>query len=183
MPKTRLSGPAPGSCGAVARALAALALSLGFLAGAACAGAASAQDQFVPAGDGWETYVNDRFGTTLVYPAELFTAEPPPENGDGRRFLSPDATLEIYAWDNTDGETADSLKRRLVGSDGYEDVTYSPSGAGWLVISGYRGDNIFYEKYFFRADEVHGFGMEFPREAKPRYAPIIERIENSFRTG
>ena len=183
MPDTRLSGRARGVFGAVARAPAVLALSLGLLAGAAWARAASAQDQFVPAGGGWETYVNDRFGTSLVYPAEIFTPEPPPENGDGRRFVSPDATLEIYAWDNTDGETAASLRRRLLGSDGYTDVTYSPAGAGWLVISGYRGENIFYEKYFFSGDEVHGFGIEFPREAKPRYAPIIERIENSFRAG
>lgn len=183
MPRTMLRSRSPGRCGMGAGAPAALVLSLSLLAGAAAIETAGAQDQFVPAGGGWETYVNDRFGTSLVFPAELFTPEPPPENGDGRRFLAPDATLEIYAWDNADGESADSLRRRLVGSDGYTEVTYSPSGAGWLVISGYRGDNIFYEKYFFRGEAVHGFGMEFPRGEKPRYAPIIERIENSFRAG
>jgi hypothetical protein len=167
----------------VARCPAALALALGLFAAAALPGAASAEDQFTPAEDGWKVYVNDRFGTSFVFPAELFTPEAAPENGDGRRFVAHDANLEIYAWDNTDGENAESLKRRLVGSEGYHDVTYSPSGRNWLVISGYRGENIFYEKYFFRADVVHGFGMEFPREAKPRYAPIIERIEDSFRAG
>ena len=80
-------------------------------------------------------------------------------------------------------ETVASLKRRLVGADGYTDVTYSPSGSNWLVLSGYRGDNIFYEKYVFRGDTVHGFGVEFPAAEKPRYSPIIERMEDSFRAG
>ena len=140
-------------------------------------------DQFEPIGGGWEVYVNDRYGTSLVFPANIFTPAEPPENGDGRRFHSEDATLEVYAWENLDGESATSLKRRLVGSEGYEEVTYSPTGRSWLVLSGYRGDNIFYEKYFFSGDEIHGFGMEFPASEKPNYAPIVERIEDSFRAG
>jgi hypothetical protein len=51
------------------------------------------------------------------------------------------------------------------------------------VLSGFRGDRIFYEKYFFRGENVHAFGIEFPAERKPFYAPIIERMENSFRAG
>jgi hypothetical protein len=144
---------------------------------------AAAADQFEPVGDGWELYVNERYGTRLAFPAAVFTPGAAPENGDGRRFTSPDATLEIYAWDNLDRETAASMKRRLIGSEGYTDVTYSPSGRDWLVLSGHRGDNIFYEKYFFRGDVVHGFGIEFPAGAKPRYAPMVERIEDSFRAG
>ncbi|HEX2257314.1 MAG TPA: hypothetical protein VHG92_11555 [Afifellaceae bacterium] len=140
----------------------------------------AAADQFIPSGGGWQVYVNDRFGTSFSFPADIFTPSPPPENGDGRRFVAPDATLEVYAWHNAENETAASLKRRLVGSDGYTDVTYSPTGRSWLVLSGYRGDNIFYEKYFFRSGTVHGFGIEFPAQEKPFYAPIIERIEDSF---
>jgi hypothetical protein len=138
-------------------------------------------DRFEPEGGGWQSYVNGRFGTSLDFPAKMFRPSPPPENGDGRRFTSPDATLEVYAFNNVNQETARSMKRRLVGSEGYRQVTYSPTGPGWLVLSGFRGKNIFYEKYFFRGDTIQGFGIEFPRAAKPRYAPVIERIENSFR--
>lgn len=174
--KGRAILPALG-CGLLAATLA-----LGFVPGPAAIQAASAQDSFVPAGDGWATYVNERFGTSLAVPAD-FTPAAAPENGDGRRFTSEDATLEVYAWDNVDGETAESLKGRLIGSDGYSDVTYSPLGRSWLVISGYRGDNIFYEKYFFRGDTVHGFGMEFPSAEKPYYDNVVEEIEDSFRAG
>jgi hypothetical protein len=148
----------------------------------ATSGAALA-DRFEPVGGGWELYVNERFGTSLTFPASIFTPDEPPANGDGRKMHSSDATLEVYTWHNVDGETAGSLKNRLLGSDGYTDVTYSPSGQSWLVLSGYRGDNIFYEKYFFQNDMVSGFGMEFPEAAKPRYAPIVERIEDSFEAG
>ena len=143
-----------------------------FLAGAAMAGTigapgAALADQIEDLGDGWHGYVNDRFGTRIVYPS-IFTPEEEPEAGDGRRFHSEDATLEVYAWENVDGETAASLKRRLLGSQGYTKVTYAPVGRSWLVVSGFRGGNIFYEKYFFRGGEIHGFGMEFPKGAKPR---------------
>lgn len=142
-----------------------------------------AADRFASAGGGWKTYVNERFGTRLEYPAATFKPSARPKNGDGRRFTSPDATLEVYAFPNSGGETASSMKRRLIGSQGYDRVTYARSGSAWLVLSGFRGRNIFYEKYFFHGATIQGFGMEFPRSAKPRYAPIVERVENSFHAG
>jgi hypothetical protein len=143
--------------------------------------ATAAADQFIAAGDGWQTYINDRYGTRLDFPATVFSPGPPPENGDGQQFSSPDAVLEVYAFQNLNGESAASLERRLSGGEGYTNVTYSPAGQDWLVLSGFRGDTIFYEKYLFRGAVVHAFGMEFPSAAKPYYAPIVERIEDSFR--
>lgn len=157
-------------------ALPALALVCVSLVGTALA------DQITPLAGGWSHYVNDRYGTTVDYPAG-FKAQEAPTNGDGRRFASADATIEIYSWHDADGESAASLRKRLNGSEGYTDVTYSPAGKDWFVLSGYRGKNIFYEKYFFRSGVVSGFGMEFPRSRKPHYAPMVERMENSFRAG
>ena len=68
-------------------------------------------------------------------------------------------------------------------TDGYDDVTYSPSGETWLVISGFRNDRIFYEKYMFSDGMIFAFGIDFPKERKPYYSPIVERIENSFKPG
>ena len=138
-------------------------------------------DTFLPLGDGWQTYVNSRYGTRLDFPVDLFAPGLPPENGDGLQFRSPDATFEVYAFQNVEGDTAQTLKERLAGREGYTTVTYSPSGYNWLVLSGIRGDAIFYEKYLFREAMVHAFGMEFPGVSKPLYAPILERMEDSFR--
>ncbi len=150
----------------------------------AAAGAVPAlADQFLPAGGGWQTYINDRFGMRFVYPADIFTPEPPPENGGGRSFVSPDASLQIFATHNMFDETPASMKREMVGMPEYAQVTYSPSGDTWLVLSGFRGDRIFYEKYFFRDSVISAFMAEFPTDRKPFYAPIVERIEDSFRAG
>jgi hypothetical protein len=141
-------------------------------------------DRFVPVGNGWQSYTNTRFGMSFEYPANIFALlDPPPENGDGRAFASADALLMIFATHNTLNETPASMKRDMVGMQDYEEVTYSPSGDTWLVLSGYRGDTIFYEKYFFRDGVISAFAIEFPQERKPFYAPIIERIEDSFRPG
>jgi hypothetical protein len=144
---------------------------------------AALADQFLPTSDGWKTYINDRFGMSFDFPADVFAPQPPPENGDGRAFRSESATLQIVAFHNIDDQTPGALKRELLGGDGYEDVTYSPTGQTWFVLSGFRGDRIFYEKYLFSGGVVSVFGIEFPEDEKPYYAPIIERIEDSFDAG
>ena len=140
-------------------------------------------DRFLHIGGGWQTYANDRHGTEVEFPAHLFMADPPPADGASRRFASHDATLEVAGWANNNDETVGALKRRLLQSPRYEEVSYSPSGRDWLVLSGYRGDDIFYEKYLVRDGRVHAFAIQFPASAKPEYAPAIERMEDSFRVG
>ena len=80
-------------------------------------------------------------------------------------------------------DTPKSLLKRMNGTEGYENVTYSPSGKTWLVLSGFRGNHIFYEKYMFKDGVISAFGVDFPKERKPFFSPIIERIEDSFRPG
>jgi hypothetical protein len=145
--------------------------------------AVSAADEFFDAPGGWTTYVNDRFGIRLDFPPDVFEPEPPPENGDGRGFRGENAALQVLGFHNVDGDTPQSIKSRLADAEGYEDVTYSPSGDSWLVISGFRGDRIFYEKYFFSGGIVSVLGLEFPAEEKPFFAPLIERMEDSFEPG
>jgi hypothetical protein len=121
---------------------------------------------------------------SFEFPADVLTVAPAPVSGDSRQFTSADATLEVFATANTEGETARTLRRRLLQEEqGYDDVTYAPSGENWLVLSGFRGDIIFYEKYLLRDGIMHAFRMEFPASAKPFYAPVVERIEDSFRAG
>ena len=155
-----------------------------YLSVAVIAPASALADKFVPVGSGWQRYSNDLYGTEFEFPADLFRVGPAPAAGDGREFISQDATLEIFATRNSRRETARTLKRRLLEEEeGYDVVTYASSGGNWLVLSGFRRDKIFYEKYLLRDGIIHAFGMEFPASAKPVYAPVVERIEDSFRTG
>jgi hypothetical protein len=65
-------------------------------------------------------------------------------------------------------------------SDGCEDMTYSPGGSQWLVVSGYRGGDIFYEKFLIGDDLIRGFSMQYPMAARDFYDPIVEKMEDSF---
>ena len=151
------------------------------VAAAVAASAPAYADKFASLGSGWQRYSNDLYGSEFDFPAHVFTAAPAPNSADGRQFTSDDATLEIFATPNDKRETATSWRRHLLQEkQGYDHVTYAPSGENWFVLSGFRGEMIFYEKYLFRDGLIHAFGIEFPANAKPFYAPIIERIEDSF---
>ena len=136
----------------------------------------------------WEDYTNPRFGVRIDIPVDCFSPLPPPVNQDGREFVSVDglANFGIYGAHNVEGYTPHSLKRWLIDTLGdYDQITYEPMGKSWFVLSGYRGDDIFYEKYLFSHDVkiLNAFWITFPRKHKPIFAPIIERMENSFRSG
>ena len=66
-------------------------------------------------GLGWQTFQVKEFGTTVDYPATIFS-EPAgkAEKGTGQRFNSADgrSTLTIYALENADGDTPASYLRK-----------------------------------------------------------------------
>ena len=66
-------------------------------------------------------------------------------------------------------------------TEGYEKVTYNPGGDHWLVVSGYRGTDIFYEKFFLSRDLVRGFSLQYPASLRRLYDPVVERMEDSFK--
>lgn len=136
----------------------------------------------VVAAESWKTYANPRFGTFAEYPADRFHPLPPPENGDGQSYSAADgATLAIFGSYNVENWTPAGYEKmiRANGSE-YADVSYRASGADWLVLSGSRGENIYYERYLFVGDEIHGVVIAYPRAAKASYDPIVARIAQSL---
>jgi hypothetical protein len=136
----------------------------------------------------WRTYVNERFGSRIEYPANVFSPEPPPENGDGRRFKSRDAAeFTISAGYNVIPDTLQSLENSLRhpgagNSDDYASVTYRMSKDNVLILSGFRGDNVYYDKFVFTKDQetIHHFAITYPAAAKSTYDPILERMSKSM---
>ena len=90
--------------------------------------------------------------------------------------------MEVSAARN-DVATVSELRDLIAETPGYEDVTYMPNGGNWLVVSGYRGDDIFYEKYFVKDGVVEGFLMEYPAAERQIFDPVVEGVEDSFRPG
>lgn len=135
---------------------------------------------------GWRTYSNPRFGTTIEYP-DQFRPGRPPQNGAGLAFTNADgATFSIYGSHN-------SLDHDLKGLEAFirenrtagEQITYEARGANWFVIAGTRGNTTFYERHLLShgGKIVNGFVMQYPASRRTAYDAIVTRMSRSFRAG
>ena len=134
--------------------------------------------------DEWLTYQNDRYGTTIDYPG-VFKMQPPPDSDDGREFKTSDGTdftvsASYFALDLTVAEYRDFIVKHL---DPGSTITYETRGKNWFVISGTKGDNIFYEKHLLSHGMNEDFVMSYPASAKQTYDPIVARMAKSLRSG
>lgn len=136
--------------------------------------------------DDWLTYQNDRYGTTIDYPA-VFKMQPPPDADDGRTFKTADGvkftvSASYFATGLTVAEYRDFVVQTL---DRGATITYQTRGRNWFVISGTKNGSIFYEKHLLS----HGvqmnedFVMSYPAALKAAFDPIVARMAKSFRSG
>ncbi len=64
-------------------------------------------------------------------------------------------------------------------------ITYETRGKNWFVISGNRGDKIFYERHLLSHGQQmeEDFVMFYPAARKETYDPIVARMTKSFGPG
>ncbi|HEX9997490.1 MAG TPA: hypothetical protein VGB45_10130 [Abditibacterium sp.] len=141
----------------------------------------------VDAQDNYLSYRNARFGTTVLYPANLLVPRPESANGDGRRFFSRDGKVElsVFAFHNTSGRSIRREMNRALRDwrrDGAR-VTYQKFGSTWFVASGYVGSDIFYEKTLFKAGVFHTLIWQYPQSLKARLDAPVTRSVRSFSVG
>ena len=149
---------------------------------------AAVPDASAQSGQRWTTYRNARFGFTLSYPASIFTPQPPPDSGDGQTFLTDDRRAKVVVYATTNDERfspQDYRKTILKDFGGYDQLDYSPSGKTWFVLSGYRGENIYYQKVMFSCGGgvITALSVTFPRAEKKFYEGLIEVMEDNFKPG
>jgi hypothetical protein len=135
----------------------------------------------------WSLEQDDAFGFTYAYPRTRF-AEITGEAKPGfHYFASQDAAAEflVGAWNNRKGQTPEEFKRWLIANaGGYNEVTYRPRGRSWFVLSGYRGNDIYYEKVMFSCSGqiVNVMAITYPSDQREQYDSVVERMEDSFRS-
>jgi hypothetical protein len=155
------------------------AFSLWFAGGAVLASTPAAAET-------WKTYHNDRFGTTIEYP-DRFRSGRPPDNGDGLAFTSADgAAFSVFGGLNVLEYDLAALKDAAMSDrEAGEAIDYQAQGSNWFVVSGTRGDKIFYERHLIshRGGITNGFVMSYPASLKRAYDPIVTRMSKSFRAG
>lgn len=138
--------------------------------------------------EAWTTYKNPRFGYSIYYPSGLFAAGQPPENGGGMTFTSRDgrAKIVVFGSNNADKLSVREYRRVLLDEfGGYDKLDYSPVGQTWFVLSGYRAENIYYQKVMFTCGGgiINVLSMTFPTAEKPFYESLVELIEDNFKPG
>ena len=129
--------------------------------------ASAAPQQWVPQRD-------PHFGFRFSYPQTMFS-----------RLEGERPSFHYFA-------SADSTAKFLVGKSwllanagGYDEVTYRLRGRSWFMLSGYRGDHIYYEKVMFSCAErvVNVYAISYPVAQRDLYDPVVERMEDNFRAG
>jgi hypothetical protein len=138
--------------------------------------------------DRWVTYDNPRFGYSLYYPSAIFDAQETPEDRKGRTFASKDGRAKIVVFGAiNDEELSPNEYRRVLLEEfgGYDKLDYQPLGKTWFVLSGFRGENIYYQKVMFSCANqvINVFSVTFPTDEKPFYEGLIEIMEDRFRPG
>jgi hypothetical protein len=143
---------------------------------------------FTGAMGAWRSERDPEIGFTFSYPSELFE----PTEGDDKPFFhyfaseDSEAKFLVGGWDNSAGQSPASLKRWMMENvGGYDELTYRPRGRSWFVLSGYRGDTIYYEKVMFscRKRVVNVFAITYPVGQRDLYDAVVERMEDAFTPG
>jgi hypothetical protein len=134
----------------------------------------------------WSHEQDRDFGFRFSYPRALFTQIQGDEKPAFHYFVSPnsDAKLMVGAWNNREGGSPEQFKRWLMANvGGYDELTYRPRGRSWFVLSGYRGDDIYYEKVMFSCagQVVNVMAVTYPSGERNIYDPVVERMEDNFR--
>jgi len=130
------------------------------------------------------TYLNARFSTVCTFPDQIFTERmPEPENGDGLEWRSADgASVACYGSYNALDNTPKSLvENEKSNPEPGEKITYSKAGKNWAVLSGTKGDKIFYRRSVFgKEDVIHSVFIEYPAALKAKYDPLVGAIAASL---
>jgi hypothetical protein len=133
----------------------------------------------VRAEDAYRTYHNERYGVSADVPRD-WKAGRPPDNGDGLKFTSPDgaATILVYGGYRLADTVAEALNSELAADEG-ETITYQTRAPRMAVISGMRGQTIFYRKVVVSCrDQV---SIEYPSARKQQFDALVSHVAASLR--
>ncbi len=151
---------------------------------AAPAPAASTSLPSVTSTADWATYRNAQLGFKISYPADVF-AETAENKDQFRTMVSRDgrARLRIAIVQNPDGTILADHRNALLAGYAGASLHYTPKGAYWFVLSGTRGEEIFYHRVTLSCDRkaLHGWEVVFPAAERPVYEVIVNAMHRSYR--
>lgn len=136
----------------------------------------------------WRSIVHPARGYAIAYPGDVFVPDETVQAADGSVLISRDgsARLLVGTFDNTGDFTIDSYRSFLL-SQNYSgaDIDYDRRTPRWFVISGTRGDTMFYERVTFACGGrwINSWAMLYPVRERRFYDPIVEAVARTYSPG
>ena len=130
----------------------------------------------------WTTYRNTS-GTTVPFPADLFTTRAGEGNPRGEVFTSADgrARLHIFAFANERSETPAQFIKRVIVDDSRK-LTYQRVTRDFFVFSAPEENRVLYRRCNFSRDRmIHCVDLRYPRAEKRAFDPITTRMSLGLR--
>ncbi|MGP3713058.1 hypothetical protein ACS5UA_19795 [Brucella sp. RRSP16] len=134
----------------------------------------------------WDVYENVHFGYSICYPADLLTAQPEADNGDGRKFTGKSGA-ELTVWGNYNAleQDMDTLISGL--ADAGATVIYRRATLDWAVVSARWKGNVFYAKLLLERNAADGvdivrvFRLIYPANEVKTYNAVAARLAQCFK--
>ena len=147
------------------------------------AGICASESPPVGAPAGYDKYTNLRYGFTVFWPSS-FRAQPPPANGDGQTWTSPDGQVLLSAYG------AGNLSNYSPGQDEAIDarsmsVVYENISGNVVTVSGYKdnGQTIVYQRDVVGPGAIDTLYWSYPADQKKRWDAVVTRTAMTFRPG
>lgn len=135
----------------------------------------------------WASIHHAKRGFAIAYPTEVF-APVAGDSDDGRILASRDgkAKLLVGAFENEARFSLQAYRDYLL-TESYPDaqLDYERTNARWFVISGIRGDTMFYERVTFTCGGqlVNSWVMLYPVVERALYDRVVEAVARTYTAG
>ncbi|SDJ25067.1 hypothetical protein [Salimicrobium halophilum] len=132
--------------------------------------------------EGWsyDTYVNGRFGFSFEYPTFL-KKDAPPTNGDGISMKGSGFHLKAFGGHAIEERSIEEFYMEELAQ--HQNVAYKKQANGWYVVSYEEGTDIVYKKFLMNGGTFNTFELTYDAARQEEFAPIVERISDTFSTG
>lgn len=132
----------------------------------------------------WITYRDSIYNCELEYPASVFSQDALDLTQDFQRFSGSGSQIyfRVMGVNNKDGLTPAAIKAKYLNADVPGNIVYERTKGDFLVLSGYRGDSIFYTKVSLSADQrtICILEVTYPRIEKRSFDDVVTRMSRSF---
>jgi len=136
--------------------------------------------------ESWTRYQGGVDRCRLDYPSHLFDLGRM-DSEKVQWFSGPDKNtyFRVSSISNEEQLTPREIRAEYVKEKGKADLVYERTKTDFLVLSGFRGSNIFYTKVALSPDNetVCVLHISYPRKAKRAFDAVVTRMSRSFTAG